>query len=127
MKKLLVICGAGMTSSVLVSSMREAASKLPETEYRIGSCSLAQIEKYVPQADIVFLAPHLSYMEKDMRRKYPETPVFLIPAGSIVKVLCAAACFYSAPFVERSPMIRGSVCVASSSARANDLKSASIL
>ena len=86
MKKLLVICGAGMTSSVLVSSMREAASKLPETEYRIGSCSLAQIEKYVPQADIVFLAPHLSYMEKDMRRKYPETPVFLIPAKTYSEV-----------------------------------------
>ncbi len=78
MKKLLVICGAGMTSSILVSRMREYAAQRGDLDYKIGSCAVNQIEQYCPQADILFTAPHLSYLSDDLKKKYPDKQVYEI-------------------------------------------------
>ncbi len=77
MQRILVICGAGMTSSILVSKMREAAAA-DAMDYKIGSCATNQAEKYVPQADIVFIAPHLSYMLDSLKEKYEDQRFILI-------------------------------------------------
>ncbi len=78
MKRILVICGAGMTSSILVSKMRSAVSERENCDYKIGSCAVNQMDKYIPQADIVFIAPHLSYTEADIRSRYTDKQIIMI-------------------------------------------------
>lgn len=79
-QKILVICGAGMTSSILVSRMREAVAANPEWDYKIGSCASNQMEQYAPQTDILFLAPHLSFLQEELAKRYPEKKLVVLPA-----------------------------------------------
>ncbi|MCR4952264.1 MAG: PTS transporter subunit EIIC [Solobacterium sp.] len=79
MKKILVICGAGMTSSILVSRMRSLAAENEELDYKIGSCAANQMNMYVSQADIVFVAPHLEYAIAELKKKDPGKEIILIP------------------------------------------------
>ncbi len=95
-EKILVVCGAGMTSSILVSRMREYVAEHEELDYKIGSCAVNQMEQYVPQADIVFIAPHLAYLKEETEKKYPEKKIVRITSevygtldGAAVLVLLA--------------------------------------
>ncbi len=80
MQNVLVVCAAGMTSSVLVTYFREYVRSHPELEYKIGSCSSNQIVSHISKADIVLVSPHLGYMLRDLRKEYPGKQFFLIPA-----------------------------------------------
>lgn len=80
MKKILVICGAGMTSSILVRKMREAAAENPDLDYKIGSCSASQVQQYASQADVLLIAPHLAYLKDELEKSEPEKIVQIIPA-----------------------------------------------
>ena len=79
MKKILVVCGAGMTSSILVSRLRSLAAESEELDYKIGSCAANQMNMYVSQADIVFVAPHMEYAIAELKKKDPEKEIILIP------------------------------------------------
>ncbi|MBQ9152554.1 MAG: PTS transporter subunit EIIC [Solobacterium sp.] len=79
--KILVVCAAGMTSSALVANMRAYVKDHPELDYKIGSCASNQTDLYVPQADVIFIAPQLVYEEESLRRRFPDRRIILIPAG----------------------------------------------
>ncbi|HAE17199.1 MAG TPA: hypothetical protein DCG51_11720 [Erysipelotrichaceae bacterium] len=80
MQNVLIICAAGMTSSVLVTHFREYVRKHPGLEYKIGSCASNQIVSYISHADIVLVSPHLGYMLNDLKKTYPDKQFYLIPA-----------------------------------------------
>lgn len=79
MKKILLCCSAGASSSILVKSMRLAAKNLGE-DCVIASVSVTQIVQYIGKADVVLVAPQLVYeldRIKNLALPY-KTRVFLI-------------------------------------------------
>lgn len=60
MKKILLCCSAGMSSSILVKSMREEATALG-IECAIASVSAIQVEQYIKKVDIVLIAPQCTH------------------------------------------------------------------
>lgn len=70
-KNIVLICAAGMSTSLLVNKMREAAGKLGY-EWDINAYSLAESSKVVPDADIVLLGPQVRFNLKKLQAAYPE-------------------------------------------------------
>lgn len=53
---ILLCCSAGMSSSIIVKSLRETTKQL-SLDYRFLAISAGQIEMYIDQADLVLIAP----------------------------------------------------------------------
>ena len=64
MYKVLLICGAGMSTSILVSKMQEADIN---NEYTIKCCDITRGMVLYKDYDIILLAPHMSYMHDDYK------------------------------------------------------------
>lgn len=62
MKNILLVCGAGMSTSLLVKKMQEADC---HHEYNIKCCDTVTAEVVLKDYDIFLLAPHISYMKDD--------------------------------------------------------------
>lgn len=60
MKKILLCCSAGASSSILVQSMRRASQEL-EVDCAIASVSAMQITQYINKVDIVLVAPQCQH------------------------------------------------------------------
>lgn len=65
---ILVVCAAGMSSSALVSKMRTRIAGRNLENMKVGACSAAELDIYAIQADVIFLAPQLSFMEEKCRK-----------------------------------------------------------
>lgn len=77
MKNILLVCAAGMSTSMLVSKMEEAA-KGSEEEIKINATSGGDLEKYVEDADVLLLGPQVSYLKGDYQKTYDSIPVEVI-------------------------------------------------
>ena len=67
MKKILLVCNAGMSTSMLVAKMKKAA-QADGVEVSIEAKSLADAKKEIQEANIVLLGPQIRYeLENDMR------------------------------------------------------------
>ena len=66
MKNILLVCGAGMSTSILVKKMQEADKK---HEYNIKCCDTVSAQVIFHDYDIFLLAPHISYMKDDFLPK----------------------------------------------------------
>lgn len=62
MKKILLVCGAGMSTSLLVRKMQEADAL---QEYYIKCCDTMSAQVLLLDYDIFLLAPHIAYMKDD--------------------------------------------------------------
>ncbi len=71
MKKIVLICVAGMSTSLLVSHMRDAA-KADNYECQINAYPIANAPAVIPEADIVLLGPQVKYMSNKLKAEYPE-------------------------------------------------------
>lgn len=60
MKKIMLFCNAGMSTSMLVTKMREAAAN-QNYECEINAYPLSDAEKIGNQADCVLLGPQVRY------------------------------------------------------------------
>lgn len=80
MTKILVCCSGGMSSSLLVSQMREEVRRRNLTDVKIGSCSVSQIRQYIGEADILLFAPQVSFLNNDASifENHPDTKVLTI-------------------------------------------------
>ena len=56
MEKITLICAAGMSTSLLVTKMKQAAEK-NGWSYEIAAYALAEAPQVVPEASIVLLGP----------------------------------------------------------------------
>ncbi len=79
MKKILLCCSAGASSSILVKSMRNAAKKY-QVDCVIAATSITQLQQYISKADVVLVAPQLVYeYDRISQMALPsQTRVFLI-------------------------------------------------
>lgn len=69
MKNILLVCAAGMSTSMLVTKMEVAAKQKPE-EIVINATSGGDLKKYVGDADILLLGPQVSYLKEDYQKEY---------------------------------------------------------
>ena len=70
MKKIVLLCVAGMSTSLLVTKMKDAAK---ETGFpcEITAYGVAEVPNVVPSADVVLLGPQVRYMKKKLNKEYP--------------------------------------------------------
>ena len=73
----LLVCAAGMSTSLLVNRMKETA-ETKEIEFQIEAHPVGQIEKYGEAADVILLGPQVRYELKNVKAKYPNKPVEVI-------------------------------------------------
>jgi PTS system cellobiose-specific IIB component len=77
MKKILLACNAGMSTSLLVQKMKkEAAAKGLDVE--IDASPLASALDKVADADILMLGPQISYARKEAEAAAGKVPVAVI-------------------------------------------------
>lgn len=74
MKKIILVCVAGMSTSLLVSRMREAA-KADNYECEINAYPMADAPGAIPEADIVLLGPQVKYMLNKLKKEYPDKTI----------------------------------------------------
>ncbi len=65
MKNILLICNAGMSTSLLVTKMKEAATK-EAVDVNIWAVGNVQAKTEINKADIICLGPQVRYLEKRM-------------------------------------------------------------
>ena len=77
MKKIVLFCAGGMSTSLLVNKMREAAAKQGK-EYDINAYGYGSEEKHAPDADCILLGPQIRFNLKQLQTKYADKPIAAI-------------------------------------------------
>lgn len=77
--KIMLACAQGMSTSLLVSKMKEAA-QLNDVDVEIFAAPEAEISKYKNEIDVVLLGPQVAYLLED-------TKAVLINTGVPVTVI----------------------------------------
>ena len=73
----LLVCAAGMSTSLLVNRMKEAA-ETKEIEFQIEAHPVGQSEKYGEAADVILLGPQVRYELKNVKKMFLDKPVEII-------------------------------------------------
>ncbi|GHU61597.1 PTS sugar transporter subunit IIB [Clostridia bacterium] len=68
MKKILLVCSAGMSTSLLVSKMEKVAAE-KGIESKIWAISASVIDSNLDEADVVLLGPQVKFMLKNLKEK----------------------------------------------------------
>lgn len=77
MKKILLVCSAGMSTSMLIKKMQEAA-KAKNIEVSIQAISEAEIINYIDEAQIILLGPQVRFLLSKIREMAGNKPVEVI-------------------------------------------------
>lgn len=77
MVKILLVCAAGMSTSLMVTKMKDAATK-KNIEAEIWAVSDAAAAENLPKADILMLGPQVRYLESRMKELAGDKPVTVI-------------------------------------------------
>jgi PTS system cellobiose-specific IIB component len=76
MKRIFLLCSAGMSTSLLVSKMKEAAKK-QGYECDIAASSLANLKDIKDKADVILLGPQVRF-DKERVEKETNIPVGVV-------------------------------------------------
>lgn len=71
MIKIMLCCNAGMSTSILVSKMREY-SKKKGIETKIWATSINKFDDEIDDADVVLLGPQIKFQYKEFKPKADE-------------------------------------------------------
>ncbi|MHC1681850.1 MAG: PTS sugar transporter subunit IIB [Clostridiaceae bacterium] len=82
MKKITLMCSGGMSTSLLVKKMRDAAKKLGE-EVEIRAVSEGNLEIYDKDTDILLLGPQIRFLLPELKERYSNTDMFVGVIDSI--------------------------------------------
>jgi len=74
MKKITLFCSAGMSTSLLVNKMKEAAAAQGE-EFEIAAYSLNELEKMGKDADVILVGPQVRFALDKIKKTFPDKPV----------------------------------------------------
>lgn len=75
--KMLLICAAGMSTGMLVKTIKEAASDMG-VDLEITACAVSDLESHISDCDIVMLGPQVGYHIDKIRGKGHGIPVMVI-------------------------------------------------
>lgn len=71
MKKIVLLCSAGMSTSLLVNKMKVAAQE-DQLDYDIEAYSLSEASRVVPDAAIVLLGPQVRFNVSKLQSQFPD-------------------------------------------------------
>lgn len=74
MKKIVLCCNAGMSTSMLVKKMQESAEK-EAFECEIIAYPVSEIADKAVDADVILLGPQVKFELKKVKSLFPEKPV----------------------------------------------------
>lgn len=74
---ILLVCAAGMSTSLLVNRMNEAAAA-KGIGINIEAHPVGSIDQFGDAADVILLGPQVRYELKNVKAKYPNKPVEVI-------------------------------------------------
>lgn len=77
MKKIVLLCNQGMSTSALVVKMREVAER-NNLDYQINAYSVDSAEKSASDADVILLGPQIRYKRSEVEKLFPDKPVDVI-------------------------------------------------
>jgi len=76
MKKIVLLCAGGMSTSILVNNMKSYAKEIGK-EYDIAAYSADAVATVAKDADCVLLGPQVAYRKDDLKQ-YIECPLDVI-------------------------------------------------
>ncbi|WP_058270345.1 PTS sugar transporter subunit IIB [Olsenella massiliensis] len=68
MKKIVLLCSAGMSTSLLVTRIREAA-RSQAYDAQVDAYPLSQAEKAAAHADVVLIGPQVRFQLDDLKKR----------------------------------------------------------
>ena len=68
MKKILLLCSAGMSTSMIVKKMQDKA-KADNIDAEIEAASVSRFEELVDSYDIFLLGPQVKYLKDELAKK----------------------------------------------------------
>lgn len=74
---ILLVCSAGMSTSLLVSRMLDYA-KEKQINVQIEAHPVGEVESYGPDADFILLEPQVRFQLSHIKSRFPEKPVEVI-------------------------------------------------
>ncbi len=74
---IVLVCAAGMSTSLLVSKMQQAAAAAGE-EATIAAYPISEIGKYGADADVIMLGPQVRFNLKTVQESFPDKPITVI-------------------------------------------------
>ena len=77
MKNIVLFCAAGMSTSLMVTKMQNAA-KEKGFDCTIAAYSLSEMDKYGPGADCSLLGPQVRYQKDKVAAAFPDKPLMII-------------------------------------------------
>lgn len=77
MKRILLVCSAGMSTSMMVNKMKEAAASRG-IEAEIWAVADAQAKTEIEKADVMLLGPQVRFLLSKMKSFAGEKPVAVI-------------------------------------------------
>lgn len=77
MKKIFLLCSAGMSTSLLVNKMKESA-RSQGYEYDISAASLANLKDVKDKADVILLGPQVRFDKDRVEKEAQNIPVSVI-------------------------------------------------
>ncbi len=77
MKNILLICSAGMSTSLMVKKMQDTAEARGE-EVKIWAVADAAAKDNIPEADVVLLGPQIRFMLPQMKELAGDKPTEVI-------------------------------------------------
>lgn len=77
MVKILLVCSAGMSTSLMVNKMKDSA-KAKGIESEIWAVSDAEAADNLPKADVLLLGPQVRFLESKMKEIAGDKPVTVI-------------------------------------------------
>lgn len=79
MKKIILLCTSGMSTSLLVTKMR-AEARVQKYDCSVSCYPEAVREDEFRDADLVLLGQQIRYQLKHLREKFPDTQFEMIPS-----------------------------------------------
>ncbi|WP_040213496.1 PTS sugar transporter subunit IIB [Clostridium polynesiense] len=77
MINILLVCNAGMSTSILVEKMKKAAAE-KGIEAKIWALSSVEAKRTKEEVDVVLVAPQLKFAAKDIQSSFPDKPLGVI-------------------------------------------------
>lgn len=74
MKKIVLVCSAGMSTSLLMNKMREYATSVGY-EVIVGAYPIAEVQEQGKDADIILLGPQVRFNLRKVQEQFPNKPV----------------------------------------------------
>lgn len=71
MRNIVLLCNMGMSTSLMVNNMRDAAKK-EGYECEINAYALQKADEVMAKADIILIGPQISFELKRLKSVYPD-------------------------------------------------------